>query len=72
MGESTIVETIQQFTRAVVALFGERYLRPCNDQHIGKLLAKAGQSGFLGMVRSIDCMQLRVGVMFDGLARYVL
>lgn len=31
MRESTIVETIQQFMRTVVALFGERCIRPRND-----------------------------------------
>lgn len=31
MGESTIVETIQQFMRTIMALFGEHYIRPRND-----------------------------------------
>lgn len=56
MGESTILETLNQFTRTVVAIYRSTYLRPPNEVDIARLLNVAEQRGFPGMVGSIDCM----------------
>lgn len=55
MGESTILETVVQFTRTVVHLFGPKFLRQPNTNDVASLLAIAEQRGFLHMLRSIDC-----------------
>lgn len=56
MGESTVLQTMREFTRTVVHIYGDQYLRLPNEQDIARLLAKAQQLGFLGMIGSIDCM----------------
>jgi hypothetical protein len=56
MGESTILKTLGLFTRYVVELFGPEFLRELNEHDIVRLLAKAEERGFPGMLGSIDCM----------------
>lgn len=56
MGESTVLQMVRKFTRAVLHIYGNQYLRLPNEQDIARLLAKAQQRGFLGMIGSIDCM----------------
>jgi hypothetical protein len=56
MGESTIMETLQHFTRTIVDSYGPEFLRQPNDNDITKLLAVGEQRGFSGMLGSIDCM----------------
>jgi hypothetical protein len=56
MGESTILECVDEFTRTVVELYGKSYLRPPNAEDIARLLQKAEERGFPGMIGSIDCM----------------
>jgi hypothetical protein len=56
MGESTVLETVNKFTRAIVAIFGPEYLREPNEHDIARLHAKTEERGFPGMLGSIDCM----------------
>jgi hypothetical protein len=57
MGESTIVETVIQFTHTIVSIYGGTYLRQPNTEDIASLLHIAEQQGFPGMLRSLDCMR---------------
>jgi hypothetical protein len=54
MGESTILETVGHFTRSIVQLFGNEFLRKPNNHDIASLLQVAQQRGFPRMLGSID------------------
>lgn len=41
MAESTMLETVQEFTRTIVHAYGDRYLRAPNEHDISRLLVKA-------------------------------
>jgi hypothetical protein len=56
MGKTTILESMDHFTRTVVDLYGQSYLRAPNAEDIATLLQKAEERGFPGMIGSIDCM----------------
>ncbi|KAF8405651.1 hypothetical protein HHK36_007727 [Tetracentron sinense] len=56
IGESTLIESLIRFVRAVVEVFGEEYLRSPNNDDISRLLAQGDACGFPGMLGSIDCM----------------
>ena len=56
MGESTIIECLKHFVKAVVDVFGEEYLRAPNAQDTARLLAINSARGFPGMLGSVDCM----------------
>jgi hypothetical protein len=56
MGESTILETVGHFTRSIVQLFGNEFLRKPNNHDIVALLQVAHQRGFPRMLGSTDCM----------------
>jgi hypothetical protein len=56
MGESTTLETVNKFTRTIVAEYGHIYLREPNAQGIARLLHIAEERGFPEMLGSIDCM----------------
>jgi len=56
MGESTILESVREFTRIMVEEYGEWYLRQPNAEDLTRLLQKAEERGFLRMIGSIDCM----------------
>ena len=56
IGETTTIECVKQFCQGVVEIFGPEYLRSPNSADISKLLRKANQHGFLGMLGSLDCM----------------
>ncbi|KAF8403864.1 hypothetical protein HHK36_011970 [Tetracentron sinense] len=56
IGESTSIESLRRFVRAVVEVFGEEYLRSPNNDDISRLLAQGEVRGFPRMLRSIDCM----------------
>ncbi|KAF8408588.1 hypothetical protein HHK36_004651 [Tetracentron sinense] len=56
ISESTSIESLRRFVRAVVEVFGEKYLRSPNNDDISRLLAQGEACGFPGMLGSIDCM----------------
>jgi hypothetical protein len=56
MGESTILESLKKFVRAIVAVFGPSYLRRPTEADIARMLPEAEKRGFPGMLGSIDCM----------------
>ncbi|XP_028091555.1 uncharacterized protein LOC114291873 [Camellia sinensis] len=56
IGESTAIESLKHFVKAVVATFSERYLRSPNNDDISRLLAMGSNRRFPGMLGSIDCM----------------
>jgi hypothetical protein len=56
IGESTTLESLRRFVRAVVEIFEEEYLRHPNEADTARLLALNEKRGFPGMLGSIDCM----------------
>ncbi|KAL9664344.1 hypothetical protein QQ045_019744 [Rhodiola kirilowii] len=56
MSESTTLKCMKKWCEQVIELFKVQYLRSPNDADISRLLRKAEQRGFPGMVGSIDCM----------------
>lgn len=56
IGESTSIESVKRFCRAVVELFGDWYLRSPNTEDIARLLHIGEKRGFPGMLGSVDCM----------------
>ena len=56
IGESTTIECVKRFYQGVVKIFGPEYLISPNTADISRLLRKANQRGFLGMLGSLDCM----------------
>ena len=59
LGESTTIQCLKKFVRAVNEVFGKEYLRSPNNQDIARLLQVGKNRGFLGMLGSIDCMHWR-------------
>ncbi|XP_021824033.1 protein ALP1-like [Prunus avium] len=56
MGKSTILETLVRFCNAVETLYTRDYLRRPTPRDLQRLLQKAEERGFPGMIGSIDCM----------------
>ena len=56
IGETTTIECVKRFCQGVVEIFGPEYLRSPNATDISRLLRKANQRGFPGMLGSLDCM----------------
>ena len=56
IGESTAIEAMKKFCRAIVHVYGETYLRSPNEEDISRLLQEANKRGFPGMLGSLDCM----------------
>lgn len=56
IGESTAIESMKRFCRAVVEVFGNEYLRSPNANDVERLLQIGEQRGFPGMLGSLDCM----------------
>ena len=54
--ESTALEAMYRFARAVVAVFGSHYLRGPTEQETARILATNKARGWPGMLGSIDCM----------------
>ena len=57
MSESTCLESLYKFCKAVIAVFGPEYLRELTAEDTARLLAMNASRGFPGMLDSIDCMQ---------------
>ncbi|KAK2639895.1 hypothetical protein Ddye_027690 [Dipteronia dyeriana] len=56
LGESTTIESLKRFYRAVMDEFAGKYLRSPNDTDVARLLCIGKDPGFLGMLGSLDCM----------------
>ncbi|XP_019173404.1 PREDICTED: uncharacterized protein LOC109168980 [Ipomoea nil] len=56
IGESTAIESLKRFCRAIVEVFGERYLRVPDANDVVRLLQIGEKRGFPGMLGSLDCM----------------
>ena len=56
LGESTIIECLKHFVKAVVEVFSEQYLRAPNAEDTARLMATNHARGWPGMLGSIDCM----------------
>ncbi|XP_062080921.1 uncharacterized protein LOC133785721 [Humulus lupulus] len=56
IGESTVLESLKRFCRAVVEVFGARYLQSPNVDDVARLLHIGERRGFPGMLGSLDCM----------------
>jgi hypothetical protein len=56
IGESTARQALDHFCRAIIACFGERYLRAPNVADIARLLEINAAKGFPSMLGSINCM----------------
>ena len=56
IGESTAIESLKRFVKAVVAIFSDEYLRSPNNNDIARLLAIGESRGFPSMLGSVDCM----------------
>ncbi|KAK9225948.1 hypothetical protein WN943_010993 [Citrus x changshan-huyou] len=54
IGESTAIESLKKFVRAVIESFSNEYLRSPNTNDIARLLAEGEQRGFPGMLGSLD------------------
>jgi hypothetical protein len=56
IGESTTIEFLTRYVRAICEVFGQEYIRHSNEDDIARLLNTVEQRGFLGMLGSINCM----------------
>jgi len=56
IGETTAIESLRAFVKAIVEVFGNWYLRAQNEADICRLLSIGEQRGFSRMLGSIDCM----------------
>jgi hypothetical protein len=54
--ETTTIESLRAFVKAIVEVFGDWYLRAPNEADIYRLLSIREQRGFPRMLGSIDCM----------------
>ncbi|XP_075486267.1 uncharacterized protein LOC142525866 [Primulina tabacum] len=57
--ESTAIQYMQHFCRAIVEVFAEQYLRSPTANDVARLLYIGKQRGFPGMLGSLDCMHWR-------------
>ncbi|XP_020245249.1 uncharacterized protein LOC109823383 [Asparagus officinalis] len=63
IGESTAIESMKRFCRAMVEIFAERYLRTPNANDIARLLYIGKKRGFPGMLGSLDCTNNDINVL---------
>ncbi|XP_050125910.1 uncharacterized protein LOC126603184 [Malus sylvestris] len=56
MSEFTCLETLQQFCVTIVQVYKDEYLRKPNQKDLDRLIRKAENRGFSGMIGSLDCM----------------
>ncbi|KAH9724893.1 nuclease [Citrus sinensis] len=56
IGESTTIESLKRFCRAIVEVFAEQYLRSSNANDVARLLHVGKERGFPRMLGSLDCM----------------
>ncbi|XP_068331572.1 uncharacterized protein [Pyrus communis] len=56
MSESTYLDTLVEFCNTIVQLYKAKYLREPNQEDLDRLILKAEDRGFSGMVRPLDWM----------------
>jgi hypothetical protein len=56
IGESTAIESLKRFCRAVTGVFEETYLRAPTEEDVKKLLQVGEERGLPGMLGSLDCV----------------
>ena len=56
IGEDTILEAVRRFTKAVIAVFGSKYLRAPTKEDTQRLMTESEARGWPGMLGSFDCM----------------
>ncbi|TQE01946.1 hypothetical protein C1H46_012444 [Malus baccata] len=56
LAESTAIENLKHFCKAIEGIYGATYLCSPNREDLKRLLCKADKKGFLGMIRSLNCM----------------
>ena len=56
IGETTAIQSLRRFVKAVIVMFGDHYPRSLNNIDIARLLQTGEQCGFPCMLGSIDCM----------------
>nr|XP_011462191.1 PREDICTED: uncharacterized protein LOC101309236 [Fragaria vesca subsp. vesca] len=56
IAESTAIEILEHFTRAIWNVYHEHYLRRPTPTDLRRLLDKTTERGFSGMIGSLDCM----------------
>jgi hypothetical protein len=56
MNDTTCIDSMYIFCKAVTMVFGTDYLREPNIEDIAQLLSINEEKGFPGMIESIDCM----------------
>jgi hypothetical protein len=56
IGESTAIQSMKRFCRAIVEIFTDQYLRTPTANDIARLLYIGKKRGFPGMLGSLDCM----------------
>ncbi|XP_050133103.1 uncharacterized protein LOC126609150 [Malus sylvestris] len=56
MYESTCLDTIVEFYNTIIQLYKEEYLREPNQEDLDRLLRKAEDRGFSGMIWSLEYM----------------
>jgi hypothetical protein len=56
MSESTCIESMYKFCRAVIAVFCTVYLREPTVEDTARMMSINEERGFPGMIGSIDCM----------------
>ena len=56
IGESTTIESLKRFCRAVVEEFKDEYLRSPNATDVARLLHIGEDHDFPGMLSNLDCM----------------
>lgn len=59
IGESTSIECVKRFCRAVREIFAQQYLRSPTVDDVDRLLYIGKQRGLPGMLGSLDCMHWR-------------
>ncbi|KAM2786377.1 hypothetical protein PS2_007270 [Malus domestica] len=53
---STCLDTLEQFYDTIVQVYKDEYLRELNQEDLNRIIRKAKDRGFPGMIGSLDCM----------------
>ena len=56
LGKSTALECLENFCEGIIECYGAEFYRRPTESDLQRLLAKAEERGFPGMLGSIDCM----------------